>query len=66
MKYKYPDSANLGSRSKTFGIDCLANEFAHEIKWRDATTDGGHITKEHTRVKVIQAKGYIPIRVMFY
>ena len=39
---------------------------AHEIKWRDATTDGDHITKEHTRVKVIQERGYIPIRVMFY
>ena len=37
-----------------------------EIKWRDATTDGDHITKEHTRVKVISEKGYIPIRVMFY
>lgn len=72
MKYKYPDSAKvkipniLGSRPKTFEIDCLVNGLAHEIKWRDATTDGDHITKEHTRVKVIQAKGYTPIRVMFY
>ena len=39
---------------------------AHEIKWRDATTDGDHITKEHTRVRVIKEKGYTPIRVMFY
>lgn len=30
------------------------------------TTDGDHITKEHTRVKVIKACGYKPIRVMFY
>ena len=37
-----------------------------EIKWRDATTDGDHITKEHTRLKVIQAAGFKPIRVMFY
>ncbi len=72
MKYKYPDSTKvkipntLGSRPKTFEIDCLVNGLAHEIKWRDATTDGDHITKEHTRVKVIQAKGYTPIRVMFY
>lgn len=72
MKHRFPDSAKvkipntLGSKPKTFEIDCLVNEFAHEIKWRDATTDGDHITKEHTRVKVIQAKGYIPIRVMFY
>ncbi|CAM2929495.1 Restriction endonuclease R XbaI [Helicobacter felis] len=38
----------------------------NEIKWRDATTDGDHITKEHTRVKAIKQKGYKPIRVMFY
>lgn len=72
IKHKYPDASKvmipntLGSRPKTFEIGCLVNEFAHEIKWRDATTDGDHITKEHTRVKVIKEKGYIPIRVMFY
>ena len=37
-----------------------------EVKWRDATTDGDHITKEHTRIKVIANAGFIPIRVMFY
>lgn len=41
-------------------------QLAHEIKWRDATTDGDHITKEHTRVQAIRENGYIPIRVMFY
>ena len=72
MKYKYPGAAKikipntLGSRPKTFEIDCLIGDIAHEIKWRDATTDGDHITKEHTRVKVINAKGYVPVRVMFY
>ena len=72
MKHKFPDSAKtkipntLGQRPKTFEIDCLVGTLAHEIKWRDATTDGDHITKEHTRVKVIQQKGYTPIRVMFY
>ena len=72
MKHKYPDAAKvkipntLGSKPKTFEIDCLVNEAAHEIKWRDATTDGDHITKEHTRVKVIKEKGYVPIRIMFY
>lgn len=39
---------------------------AFEIKWRDATTDGDRITKEHTRIKVIQKYGYKPIRLMFY
>lgn len=72
MKHKFPDSAKtkipntLGQRPKTFEIDCLVGTLAHEIKWRDAITDGDHITKEHTRVKVIQQKGYTPIRVMFY
>lgn len=69
---KFPQSATtkiintLGSRPKTFEIDCLEGNNAIEIKWRDATTDGDHITKEHTRIKVIHAAGYIPIRVMFY
>lgn len=72
FKNKYKDASKvkidntLGSRPKKFEIDCLIGKRAHEIKWRDATTDGDHITKEHTRVKVIQDKGYIPVRVMFY
>lgn len=72
IKHKFPNSSKakipntLGSRPKTFEIDCLVGNAAHEIKWRDATTDGDHITKEHTRVKVIREKGYIPVRVMFY
>jgi len=57
---------NVGRRPKTFEIDFLDDNNAIEIKWRDATTDGDHITKEHTRVKVIQSYGHIPIRVMFY
>jgi hypothetical protein len=57
---------NQGQRPKTFEIDFLDGNNAIEIKWRDATTDGDHITKEHTRVKCIQSHGYKPIRVMFY
>lgn len=57
---------NQGQKPKTFEIDFLDNKNAIEIKWRDATTDGDHITKEHTRVKCIQSHGYKPIRVMFY
>jgi len=56
----------LGSRPKTFEIDCLVGKDAYEIKWRDATTDGDHITKEHTRVQNIKDAGYKPIRIMFY
>ena len=39
---------------------------AIEIKWRDATTDGDHITKEHTRLKTVKNAGFHPVRVMFY
>lgn len=57
----------IGTKPKTFEIDCLVDhKDAIEIKWRDATTDGDHITKEHTRIKAIEAAGYKPIRVMFY
>ena len=73
IKHKFPDSVKklkirntLGGRPKTFEIDCLVGSAAHEIKWRDATTDGDHITKEHTRVRAIREQGYTPIRVMFY
>jgi hypothetical protein len=70
--HQFPESATtkipntLGSRPKTFEIDCLEGNNAIEIKWRDATTDGDHITKEHTRIKAIFDAGYKPIRVMFY
>lgn len=69
---KYPDADSvripntLGRRPKTFEIDCLIEQDAIEIKWRDATTDGDHITKEHTRIKTMADAGYTPIRVMFY
>ena len=68
--YKYAGSLRipntLGSKPAKFEIDCLIGNDALEIKWKDATTDGDHITKEHTRIKVIAAAGYTPIRVMFY
>ena len=73
FKEKFPDSGStkipntIGLRPKTFEIDCLvSNRDAIEIKWRDATTDGDHITKEHTRIQNIAAAGFKPIRVMFY
>lgn len=72
LKETYPDGIKtkikntLGTKPKTFEIDFLCGTDAIEVKWRDATTDGDHITKEHTRVKVISDAGYKPIRVMFY
>lgn len=56
----------LGQRPKQFEIDCLIDNDAIEIKWRDATTDGDHITKEHTRIRAIHQHGYKPVRLMFY
>lgn len=56
----------IGKKPKQFEIDCLIETDAIEIKWRDATTDGDHITKEHTRIQAIKAHRLTPIRVMFY
>lgn len=72
LNHKFPDGIKtkientIGQRPKTFEIDFLNGNDAIEVKWRDATTDGDHITKEHTRVKVIREQGYKSIRVMFY
>jgi type II restriction enzyme len=73
FREKYSDSKEkvkvenkLGFKPKTFEIDCLIGKDAFEIKWKDATTDGDHITKEHTRVQAIKSHGYKPIRIMFY
>lgn len=73
MVHKFHDAApmtipnTMGQRPKSFGIDCVCPDGnAFEIKWRDATTDGDHITKEHTRMKVVANAGYKPMRVMFY
>lgn len=69
---KYPESQSQripnteGSRPKTFEIDCVVGGDALEITWRDATTDGDHITKEHARLKAVKNAGFQPIRVMFY
>lgn len=72
LNFKYAEGIKtnvvntLGQRPKTFEIDFLNGSDAIEVKWRDATTDGDHITKEHTRVKVIREHGHKPIRIMFY
>lgn len=69
---RYPDAKSLkidnpfGARPKKFEIDCLVGNDAHEIKWRDATTDGDHIIKEHLRAQAVTDAGYRPIRVMFF
>jgi hypothetical protein len=72
LNFKFPDGIKTtipntnGSRPSNFEIDFLNDQDAIEVKWRDATTDGDHITKEHTRVKVISEHGFKPIRIMFY
>ena len=72
FKEKFPRSGSVrvpntrGERPKNFEVDCLVGGDALEIKWRDATTDGDHVTKEHTRMQAICDAGRKPIRVMFY
>jgi hypothetical protein len=72
LNYKFPEGIKtkventIGQRPKTFEIDFLNDNDAIEVKWKDATTDGDHITKEHTRVQVIKNHGYKPIRIMFF
>ena len=72
FKHAFADSRSVkvkntqGQKPRTFEIDCLVGQDALEIKWRDATTDGDHINKEHTRIQAILDAGYKPIRVMFY
>lgn len=69
---RYPDAGThwipntQGQRPRRFEIDCLLGSEAIEIKWRDATTDGDHITKEHTRIRAVKDAGYKPVRIMFY
>lgn len=68
----YPDSGSVrvpntrGQRPNMFEIDCLVGSDAIEIKWRDATTDGDHVTKEHTRISAIVDTGFTPVRIMFF
>jgi ApaLI-like restriction endonuclease len=72
LKFNFPAGKKtkvvntIGQKPKIFEIDFLNGNDAIEVKWRDATTDGDHITKEHTRVQAIKACGYKPIRIMFY
>lgn len=58
----------VSSSPKKFEIDCYTEKDnkAHEIKWRDATTDGDHTRKEENKVKGILGQEYIPVRVMFF
>jgi hypothetical protein len=72
FKHAYPDAKMFrvinpaGGRPKSFEIDCLVGEDAHEIKWRDATTDGDHVIKEHLRARTIREAGYRPVRIMLF
>jgi len=74
FKGRFPDSDTIkvpnthGRRPKQFEIDIADSHsmLGIEVKWRDATTDGDHITKEHTRLLAVKDAGYLPIRVMFY
>lgn len=58
----------ISQSPKNFQIDFFVelDNKAHEIKWRDATTDGDHVRKEHNKLQCIIDAGMIPIRVMYY
>jgi hypothetical protein len=58
----------ISQNPKKFVIDffVISDNKAHEIKWRDATTDGDHIRKEHSKIQCIVKEGMIPVRVMYY
>ncbi len=73
FKIAHPDAQEkvrlkntIDQSPKTIEIDCLIGNRAIELKWKDATTDGDHIKKEHKRVKIIREAGYIPVRIMFF
>lgn len=73
FQYKYPEAQfnvripnTIDNSPRTIEIDCLIRDIAFEVKWRDATTDGDHIKKEHKRVEIIRDKGYVPVRIMFF
>lgn len=73
MKEAYPDATvkvklpnTIDKSPKNVEIDCLVGNMAYEIKWKDATTDGDHVKKEHKRVKIIKEAGYVPVRIMFF
>ena len=63
-KVKLPNT--IDKSPKNVEIDCLVGNNAYEIKWKDATTDGDHIKKEHKRIQIIKDAGYTPIRIMFF
>ena len=58
----------VSSSPAQFEIYCYTQKDnkAHEIKWRDATTDGDHIKKERYKILAIVGAGHIPVRVMYY
>jgi len=58
----------ISQNPKKFVIDFFAvsDNKAHEIKWRDASTDGDHVRKEHNKIQCIVKAGMIPVRVMYY
>lgn len=58
----------ISTDPKKFEIDCFVRKDnkAHEIKWRDATTDGDHIKKEHNKILAILKAKMKPVRIMFF
>lgn len=58
----------ISTSPKKFHIDCYveSTNLAHEIKWKDGTTDGDHTKKESNKIQGMINEGMTPVRVMFF
>ena len=59
---------SVSSSPQMFEIDSYVEEDnkAHEIKWRNATTDGDHVRRDFDKTRCVSSADMIPVRVMFY
>jgi hypothetical protein len=63
---RIPNTINQSPKRLQIDFFVRSDNKAHEIKWRDATTDGDHVRKEHDKVQCIIDAGMIPVRIMYY
>lgn len=65
-KPKYRLANVLSDRPKKYEIDCLIDNLAVEIKFRETTTDGDHARKEMGKLKSVIEHGLVPVRLVMY
>lgn len=73
LLHKFPQAkpkhkvANIRSPSPSmYEIDCLIDNTAVEIKFRETTTDGDHAKKEENKLQTIIDYNLIPVRLIMY